>query len=823
MPAQLELPVQPVNSPVICSPYYEPKSHWRYNDHGEAQELSGRRPSFYWYNDDSTKRVQVDLFASERTDELILVNMLRDDVRRWRQSGYETATRVTRQLLEHWNRGDRPRRLFFCQREAVETIIYLNEILGSRSRRLRWNTKLIFEDYQRLRRGERPGFLAEGAEYTVIPTLLDRPNEDGLEPLARYGCKMATGSGKTVVMAMLLSWTFCNRGRVPSDDRFPSAALILCPNLTIKERLQVLRPDVADNYFEQFDIVPATLLPELKKGKVIVANWHQLALESEHAEMSGGKKASFRVVNKGEESPEAFARRVLGDLYERAPIMVLNDEAHHAYRPAPVHGRVSQEDQKERNEATIWVQGLDRINQACGIKFCMDMTATPFYLHGSGYVEGSPFPWIVSDFGLVDAIESGITKIPRLPVSDTTGRPEPKYFTLWRHIMEHLQPGEKLPGGKPKPEVVWREAEDALATLASQWKERFQYTQARAPGQEHTPPVMIVVCDNTDIAQVFFERISGERMIEIEEATGKDTKTKKTKQIVYEGSQLFPEFSNGDNFRPTLRIDTKLLEQVESDDPVKNKSQAAEELRETIAHIGKPGTRGQHVCCVVSVQMLTEGWDANNVTHILGLRAFGSQLLCEQVVGRGLRRMDYTPDPETGLLPEEYVDVYGIPFSIIPFRGRSANKPAPEDKPKNEVKALAERKHFEIRFPIVEGYAFALKQNLIRADIDGMEPLVIEPDRTPTAVYVKPQVGIQMGGGSPFIGGFEVIEENRSQYYEAYHIQTIKFEIARRVIRKLTEDVTGDALPKMRMTAGLKRIPAGVLALAVAWTSSRGP
>ena len=318
---------------------------------------------------------------------------------------------------------------------------------------------------------------------------------------------------------------------------------------------------------------------------------------------------------------------------------------------------------------------------------------------------------------------------------------------------------------------------------------------------------MIVVCDNTDIAQVFFEKISGERMIDVEEPTSEGTKTKKTKQTVYEGGQVFPEFSNGDRFRPTLRIDTKLLEQVESDDPATNKVQAAEELRETIAHIGKPGTRGQHVRCVVSVQMLTEGWDANNVTHILGLRAFGSQLLCEQVVGRGLRRMDYTPDPETGLLPEEYVDVYGIPFSIIPFRGRTTTKPAPEDKPKNEVKALPERKHLEMRFPIVEGYAFALKQNLIRADVDSMEPLVIEPDRTPTAVYVKPQVGIQMGGGSPFIGGFEVIEENRSQYYEAYHIQTIKFEIARRVLRKLTEDVTGNALPKMRYQSRQQLFP----------------
>ena len=259
---------------------------------------------------------------------------------------------------------------------------------------------------------------------------------------------MATGSGKTVVMAMLIAWAFCNRGRVPADDRFPNAALVVCPNLTIFERLQVLRTDTDDNYYQSFDIVPAQLVPELQKGKVLIVNWHKFAPESPHVE--SGK--SYVVVDKGEESPDAFARRVLGDLYDRAPIMVLNDEAHHAYRPRAVEGRekLSAEEKAEREEATVWVSGLDRINAACGVKFVIDLSATPFYLAGSGYIEGSPFPWLVSDFGLVDAIESGIVKIPRLPVSDTTGRPEPKFFRLWQTIVANLQPGEKLPGGKPK-------------------------------------------------------------------------------------------------------------------------------------------------------------------------------------------------------------------------------------------------------------------------------------------------------------------------------------------------------------------------------------
>lgn len=270
-------------------------------------------------------------------------------------------------------------------------------------------------------------------------------------------------------MAMLITWSFCNRARVPSDDRFPNAALVCCPNLTIKERLQVLRTDIqVDDYYTQFDLVPPQYRDLLRTGKVVVTNWHYFAPESEHSE--GGK--SFAVVKKGEETDNAFARNRLGELFDRGPLMVFNDEGHHAYRPAPVPENevktTDTEAKKDRELATVWIQGLDRINKVCGIKFCMDLSATPFFLKGSGYPEGEPFPWIVSDFGLVDAIESGITKIPRLPVSDTTGQPDPKYFRLWRNITKDLAASQRLSNKRPKPEVVWERAQDALVQLAGE-------------------------------------------------------------------------------------------------------------------------------------------------------------------------------------------------------------------------------------------------------------------------------------------------------------------------------------------------------------------
>jgi type III restriction enzyme len=819
-----DIPIQPVERPILCGPYTEPSDHWIYDkETGQAKRAGTRRPAGYWYKTEKTGSAQQRLFFEEERDDLPLVNLLRDEVRRWREADYRGATNVTKDLLRYWAREDRPRRLFFCQREAVETIIYLSElrIPGKSSRTGFQKFQLSDDDLGKLLRGEKPGFELSAADF--YPTLVDPSGNPDLIPLRRLGCKMATGSGKTVVMSMLIAWAFCNRGRNLASREFPNAVVVCCPNLTVKERLQVLRPENPENYYAAFDIVPEKYRPLMQVGKVLVTNWHAFAFESEHKE---GDK-NYAVVNKGPETPETFARRVLGDLYDRMPIMVLNDEGHHCWRPAQADEDLSGDEAKslseEAEEARVWARGLDWLNSAGGDKekrgigLCVDLSATPFYIKGSGHPEGYPFPWLVSDFGLVDAIESGIVKIPRLPVLDTTGRPDPKYFRLWKWIVENLQPGEKRPGGagRPKAEVVYREAEAALKQIAGQWVERFEYIQQASPGQERVPPVLIIVCDNIDIADIFFRKISGESEEEIvteadvrelldddegeEDAPQKETKKAKAKtRTVYGKGAVFPKyFSNIPAEKRTIRIDTKLLAEAESEDPNKKRRDIAEELRRVVATVGKPGQPGEHVRCVVSVAMLTEGWDANNVTHVLGIRAFGSQLLCEQVVGRGLRRMDYTPDPKTGLLTEEYVDVYGIPFSVIPFKGRPVKQAEPDDKPKNHVKALETRKQFEMRFPVVEGYAFALRRNAIRCDIEKMEPLIVEPNREPTATFLSPTVGYREGNAaqtSPF--GFN--RQDRQAYYQQTHLQEIEFQIARLIVDQFVDVTQGPSDAKRR-------------------------
>ena len=532
--------------------------------------------------------------------------------------------------------------MFFCQLEAVETIIYLAElrIPGKSSRTGFKNFSLTDENLARLLRGE----MLTGIELTnstFFPTLVDLPSDSSLIPLRRMGCKMATGSGKTVVMTMLIAWAFCNRGVNRATQEYPSAVLVCCPNLTVKERLQVLRPDNPDNYFAAFDLVPVNLRPHLQAGKVLIENWHRFAPESEHKE---GDK-SYAVVNKGPETPETIARRVLGDLFDHLPIMVLNDEGHHCWRPASADARVEEVDtakrgrkradvsreeaeqlEEEANEARVWLEGLDRINNCLGkgkpgISMCVDMSATPFYIKGSGYPEGQPFPWLVSDFGLVDAIESGIVKIPRLPVKDDhgkkdeAGRPDPKYFRLWHNIVGSVQPSEKHGSGKPKSEIAYREAEGGAKQIAGQWFEKFGYIQQATPDQERIPPVLILVCDNTDIADYFYRKISGESDAETvtlqdvedvesgeeEDETPKGRRDKAKKQVVYGKRAILPEFANTSAKKYTVRIDTKLLKEAESEDPAKNRKAAGEELRQDHRHGGKTRRTGR-ICALRRVR-----------------------------------------------------------------------------------------------------------------------------------------------------------------------------------------------------------------------------
>ncbi|XAM00109.1 DEAD/DEAH box helicase family protein [Phycisphaeraceae bacterium D3-23] len=811
-----DTPIQAIEHPIICSPWAEPTHHWLYDkETGAAAKQEGRREAGF-HTPQSQSQRDIRRGQAELADmlesfvPLPMVNRLRADVKRWREAGYRGASKVTRELLNHWRRPDQERQPFYCQIESAETVIYLAELgtPGRLSKTGFQNFQLSAGDIQKMLRGENPGF----EEYTAedyYPTLVDQPHDADLPGLIRLGCKQATGSGKTIVMAMLIAWSFCNRGVNPASTQYPSGVLVCCPNLTVRERLSVLKTSGKGNYYDLFNLVPGKYRGLLNLGVVEVTNWHRFAPESANKEGD----STYRVVDKGDETPETFLKSRFPTLADRGPLLVLNDEGHHAWRG--VEGKVDTSEldaeekaafETEKNE-TVWVAGLDMINQHTagfdakgnplpGIAFCVDLSATPFYIGGSGHPEGRPFPWLVSDFGLIDAIESGITKIPRLPVRDATGRPEPKYYALWKNICEDLKPAEKLAGraGKPKPEVIWRKAEGALLQLAGQWKASFKEIVSDAPGEDHVPPVMIVVCDNTDIAEEFYRRISGER---IEKTVNPDT-GKETEVTVYDRGKVFHEYlSNTEHQKRTIRIDSKLLAQAESRTG-ESKADAAEQLRQLVATVGDKGQPGEHVRCVVSVSMLTEGWDANNVKHILGLRAFGSQLLCEQVVGRGLRRMSYQRD-EKGMLSPEYVDVYGIPFSLIPFKGKTS-KPQ-SDRPTLRIKAMPERAAFELKFPIVEGYGYTSVTNRVVCDVDNVEKLMLEPMHEPEASFVKPELGLEPVGVIDSGGPFKIEEQNRQAYYDQTHPQQIAFILSQALINRLLAAGESDAGGRERLVA----------------------
>ncbi|MCR4437698.1 MAG: DEAD/DEAH box helicase family protein [bacterium] len=671
-----------VDSPILNSPFEEPSRYWAYEE-GQPVLKEGRRAAGY-YLKARTRGPQTALLEEEFVP-LDLVNTIRERIKAWRERGYLGVTPITRQLVNHWNNPERERKLFFCRREAAETLIWLME--------------------------------ASPAEKQGIAI----PRDNGL---ARYACKMATGSGKTVVMGMVIAWQVLNKLANPQDRRFSDAVLLVCPNLTIRERLQVLLPWRPGNYYDKFDLVPRGLLERLQQGKFEITNWHLFQPQDDSRSRS--------VVQRGVESHAAFCRRVLKELGSKQNILVVNDEAHRAYRPAPlpeeVKAQLSADEIAEREEATVW---------------------------GSGYEEGAPFPWVVSDFGLVDAIESGIVKIPRVPVDDNTGALIPKYFCLWEAINQALPASERQTARRrAKPESVLREAEGALATLASEWKRTFDaFQRAGSP----VPPVPIAVCDNTDLSKLIHEHIAR--------------------------SNTLPELANGPKGEVTFRIDTKLLAEAETAIEGETKAEAAERLRKVMDTIGKIEWEGEgdppgkHIRCVVSVGMLNEGWDAQNVTQILGLRAFTSQLLCEQVVGRGLRRLNCDDFSEP-----EYVDVYGVPFEVIPVKKKPLSH-TEVPKVATLVRALPERKDLEITFPRVEGYIVDVRSR-IRLNLDGVPYLEIDPGSEPTEVTVKPAVGYRIGRPDRLGPGPEV-EQDRNPFHRERRLQATVYEIAAELVQRL--------------------------------------
>src|SRR5579872_1981213 len=406
----------------------------------------------------------------------------------WRKGGYGGVTPTTARLIAYWTDPTREKKLFFCQNEGIETAIYITEV-------------------------------AKKYGDTWIENAIRAANDTSNPGLPRMAFKMATGSGKTVVMAMLIAWHTLNKHANPQDARFSDTFLIVTPGITIRDRLRVLLPNDPDNYYRQRDIVPPSDRTDLGQAKIIITNYHALQLRERVAAgkitksiLANGQPSPFT------ETPDQMVRRVCRELSTKKHIIIINDEAHHCYRRKPdgedeaLTGDDRIEAKRRDEEAHVWIAGLEAVKAKIGVKAIYDLSATPFFLRGSGYTEGTLFPWVVSDFSLIDAIEAGIVKVPRVPVADNsmTGQ-QPTYRDLWIRIRDHLPKkgrGSEAVTGEPK---LPPELEGALQSLYNNYKMSFQQweadTEARLRGR--TPPVFIVVCNNTNVSKLVFDYVSG--------------------------------------------------------------------------------------------------------------------------------------------------------------------------------------------------------------------------------------------------------------------------------------------------------------------------
>lgn len=759
----------PIDNPILNSPYEQPDRHYVIGPQGPTGEIKdGRRPSESFVpiavskkgkkGGDGSEQEGFDFDAThERREKNSLINDLRRDVDKWRRDGqYAGVTPISRKLLQHWADPDRENRVIFAQREAAETAIFLTEVAGRHAPYADWRKRL------------EPGNAAHN------------------NGLPRAALKMATGSGKTIVMAMLIAWQTLNKQYAPRDVRFTNRFLIVAPGITIRDRLRVLLPEDAENYYDLRDLVPADLKGGLDSARIVITNYHSFLLKD--AKEIKGVAKNTRLLLKGDraddpfkETPKAMVSRVLRNLgADKQQIMVLNDEAHHCYLARPIQtGEKRAKEQNDENEqAGVWFSGLQAIAKHVGIKQVWDLSATPFYLSGSGYNEGYIFPWTVSDFSLMDAIEAGIVKVPRTPVDDNADEDLVTYLRLWDYV------GQLLPKRAAKDTVKdWlppKELEGALRSLYRSYEKAYSHWETALKPYGETPPVFIVVCPNTVVSKLVYDWIAGEAIVEDGEVIAHKPgnlslfsnivagqPVARPSSILVDSAQLESGEALKDDFKKAAGLEiAKFKAEYRQRNPGADTDKLTDQdlLREVMNTVGKKGKLGADVRCVVSVSMLTEGWDANTVSHILGVRAFGSQLLCEQVVGRGLRRRNYATN-EDGYFEPEYANVYGIPFQFI-SSDKPIVDPAPP-KPSIEVRALEDREDLRITFPKLDGYRVELPDEDIWLDLDNVPIFEIGPNTVPTWV--------EMGG----VVGRRELEEGDPA---AYRPQQVAFALAKRIL-----------------------------------------
>ena len=789
-------------SPVLNSPYERPSRHWELDETGQPTQKikEQRRPAELIIPFPASKKrkgsaQQARLVFDEAARKLqsagqqydpAIINGVRQQVDRWRDlpEAQWQVTPETARLLRHWRHhpfsGIRP---FFCQVEAAETALWLTEVA--------------------------PGTRA-GRDFLHHLAIAN----DGANPdLQRLGLKLATGAGKTTVMAMLIAWQTVNAVRRPQSSRFTRGFLVVTPGITIKDRLRVLQPNDPDSYYQSRELVPNDMLPDLEKAKIVITNYHGFKLR-ERMELSKGGRSLLQ--GRGEsiatlETEGQMLQRVMPGLMGLKNILVLNDEAHHCYREKPgeveeeaLKGDDRKEAEKNTEAARLWISGLETVGEKLGINRVIDLSATPFFLRGSGYAEGTLFPWTMCDFSLMDAIECGIVKLPRVPVADNIpGGDMPKFRNLWEHIRGAMP---KKGRGKAKaldPLSLPVELQTALEALYGHYQKTFEMMQEAGI---HVPPCFIVVCNNISTSKLVYDYISGfHRENEDGSTTFQNGRLELFRNFDEDGSR-YPrprtllinseELESGEaldrNFRAMAdgEIAQFRREIVERTGDLRRAEKITDQdlLREVTNTVGKKGRLGDSIRCVVSVSMLTEGWDANTVSHVLGVRAFGTQLLCEQVVGRALRRQSYDLN-EDDLFDVEYADVLGIPFDFTAKPVVAAAKPPRETV---QVRAVRpERDALEIRFPRVAGYRVELPEERLEAGFDDNSVLELTPDLMgPSKTLVQGIIG-------------EGVDLNLV-HTNGLRISTLLFHLTQRLLYTKYRDPGEE--PELHLFGQLKRI-----------------
>ena len=786
-------------SPILNSPYKIPSQHWELDSSGQPtnQLIEIRRLSEFISPIPKPKKQrasQGELLAdrdistaSQQYAMSLFINSIREKVSEWRQLPNPDSWRVspeTARLLQHWRNyefhGVRP---FFCQLEAVETAIWLAEVA--------------------------PNIGKQGQNFLDTIT---QANLEANPEIWRIALKLATGAGKTTVMAMLIAWQTINAVRHPNSKKFTRGFLLITPGITIRDRLQILQPNHPDNYYSTRELVPSDMLGDIARAKIIITNYHAFKLRERLQIAAGTRKL---IQGHGDplqtlETEGQMLQRVMPELTGMKNVLVINDEAHRCYREKPENDELDdlkgddKDEAKKNNEAArLWISGIETVKRKLGVDKVYDLSATPFFLRGSGYAEGTLFPWTVCDFSLMDAIECGIVKLPRVPVSDNVPNEDmPKLRNLWEHIRKKMPKKGRGSGGTLDPLSLPSELQNALDALYGHYKMTFEQWQKTGI---RVPPVFIVVCNNTSTSKLVYDFISG---FHREGDDGSNS---------YNAGRLelfrnYDEYGNRLTRPRTLLIDS---EQLESGDALDTnfREMAADEinrfrrelaqrkgsaevekltdqdlLREVMNTVGKEGKLGEPIRCVVSVSMLTEGWDTNTVTHVLGVRAFGTQLLCEQVIGRALRRYSYELNDD-GLFDVEYADVLGIPFDFTAKPVIAKSKP-----PKNttHVEAISpNRDALEITFPRVEGYRVELPEERLTATFNQDSILELSPLL----------VGATITQNQGIIG--EGVELN-VKHLDGMRQSTILFHLTKYLLYTKYRDPNED--PKMYLFGQLKRI-----------------